>query len=122
MTPRSSGGPTARTRRGRYAQQAARSLFEDAGLSIVEENYRCRWGELDIVARENDVLVFVEVRSHTVSAFGTPEESITSKKTTRLRLLADHYRSTRIAVVAVDLTPRGDVTEIRVVENAVEGE
>ncbi len=132
MTHGGSRGPTARTRRGLYAQRVARRALEDAGLRVVEENYRCRWGELDIVALGRDVLVFAEVRSHTVGAFGTPEESITPKKAARLRLLSDHYRSarahlnlpesTRIDVVAVDLDRRGGVIEVRIIENAVEGE
>jgi putative endonuclease len=113
-----------------YAQRAARRALEESGLQVIEENYRCRWGELDIVALQPGTLVFVEVRSHTVGSFGTPEESITPKKAARLRLLADHYRSarahldlpgsTRIDVVAVDLDRRGGVADLRVVENAVE--
>ena len=99
---------------------------------MIEETYRCRWGELDIVALGQDVLVLTEVRSHTVGSFGTPEESITAKKAARLRLLGDHYRSarahltlpdsTRIDVVAVDLDRRGRVIGLRIVENAIEGE
>ena len=108
----------------------ARLALEESGLEVIEEDYRCRRGELDIVARGSDTLIFVEVRSHTVGSFGTPEESITLKKTARLRLLADHYRSarahldlpefTRVDVVAVDLDRRGGATDVRIIESAVE--
>ena len=130
MTSQPSRGPTARTRRVTYAQRVTPLALEGSGLEVIEENYRCRWGELDIVALGSDTLIFVEVRSHTVGSFGTPEESITLKKAARLRLLADHYRSarahldlpasTRIDVVAVDLDRRGGVTDLRIIENAVE--
>ena len=131
MTPPASPrGPTARTRRGMYAQGVARRTLEDAGLRVIEENYRCRWGELDIVATDGAALVAAEVRSRTVSSFGTPEESITRDKAHRLRRLVDHYRnarahlalpdSTRIDVVAVDLGRRGEVAAVRVIRNAVE--
>ena len=119
-----------RTRRGMYAQRVARRMLEESGLRVIEENYRCRWGELDIVATSGDVLIFAEVRSHTVGSFGAPEESINESKAARLRLLVDHYRdarahldlpdSTRIDVVAVDMDRRGEVTAVRVIENAVE--
>ncbi len=130
MTSREPPGPTWRTRRGMYAQRVARRELEASGLRVIEENYRCRWGELDIVAVDDSVLIFAEVRSHTVGSFGAPEESITPKKAARLRLLGDHYRdarahldlppSTRIDVVAVDLGHRGEVRSVRVIKNAIE--
>ncbi|MDA1096392.1 MAG: YraN family protein [Chloroflexi bacterium] len=122
---------TPRTRRGLFAQQAARRSLEAAGYRVIEENYRCRFGELDIVAIDGDCLVIVEVRSKSTSAFGTPEESISPVKARRLRFLVDAYRAdridtplpinSRIDVVAVDLTRRGIVDDLRIVRNAVEG-
>lgn len=124
--------PTARMRRGFYAQHAASRRLTDLGFRILEENYRCRWGEVDIVAIEDDCLVIVEVRSRSGLGFGTPEESITPTKARRLSLLVDAYRSdrshldlpedSRIDVVAVELDHRGNVTRLDLIRNAVEGD
>ena len=69
---------------------AARFL-KSKGYLILETNYRCRWGEIDIVAVEEGQLVFVEVRTRKGNAFGTPEESITSAKRRRLVVTAQSY-------------------------------
>lgn len=126
------GRPTARMRRGFYAQHAASRRLTDIGFRILEENYRCRWGEVDIVAIEDDCLVIVEVRSRSGRGFGTPEESITSTKARRLALLVDAYRDdrshldlpedSRIDLVAVELDRRGNVTRLDLIRNAVEGD
>jgi putative endonuclease len=63
-------------------------------LTIVERNFRVRGGEIDIVARKGDVIVFVEVRSREVPGFGTPEESVTPAKRRRIVGAARHYLST----------------------------
>lgn len=57
----------------------------------METNYRCRWGEVDIVAMDGDELVFVEVRTRSGGQFGTPEESITPSKRQRLVATAQYY-------------------------------
>lgn len=128
--PRKLPKPTPRMRRGAYGQRLARAYLEGLGFRIVEENYRCRWGELDIVALDGDCLVFVEVRSRTGNAFGTPEESIVPAKARRLALLAQAYRAERgsaglpdeerIDVVGVDLDPAGGPPVLRLVRNAIE--
>ena len=122
--------PTARMRRGAYGQRLARRYLEERGYRILHENYRCRWGELDIVALDGDCLVFVEVRSRTGNTAGTPEESITRVKARRLALLADVYRDEqseahlpenfRIDLIAVDLDIAGGLPVLRHLHNAVE--
>jgi putative endonuclease len=115
-------------RRGQYAQEVARRHIEGQGYRILEENYRCRWGELDIVALEGACLVAVEVRSRSSSAFGSPEESITPAKARRLAILVDAYRAdrahldlpvdSRIDLIAVDLSGHR-VTGLRLIKDAV---
>jgi putative endonuclease len=61
------------------------------GYKILETNYRCPGGEIDIIAQQKDTLVFIEVRTKTSRKFGGPEESITPVKAARLRTLAAHY-------------------------------
>ena len=58
---------------------AGRFLQEKA-YRLLDANYRCRWGEVDIVAQEGDELVFVEVRTRRGAEYGTPEESVTAAK------------------------------------------
>jgi putative endonuclease len=88
-----------------------------SGLEILERNWRCLQGELDVVARDRDEVVFVEVKTRSSVLFGHPFESITSTKLARLRRLAaawceDHPGSgaaIRIDAVAVILPFRGPV-------------
>lgn len=61
------------------------------GYKILEENYRWRGGEIDLIARDGDFLVFVEVKARTSEAFGTPEEAITAVKRKRLIRTAQKY-------------------------------
>lgn len=61
---------------------AGRFLQEKA-YRLLDANYRCRWGEVDIVAQEGDELVFVEVRTRRGAEYGTPEESVTAAKARR---------------------------------------
>lgn len=61
------------------------------GYRIVASNYRCRRGEIDLIAQEGDSLVFVEVRCKRTNTFGTPAESITPSKVRKLVLTAQHY-------------------------------
>jgi len=72
---------------GRYGEDAAARHLEQAGMVIVERNWRCATGELDIVARENDTLVFCEVKTRSTVDFGTPAEAVSPLKARRVRRL-----------------------------------
>jgi putative endonuclease len=76
---------------GAEAEQKAAAFLERAGLAIVERNYRCRFGEIDLIAREGSVTVFVEVRQRSSGAFGGAAASITPAKRARLLRAARHY-------------------------------
>ncbi len=80
-----------RLRVGAVGEKAARLHLEKLGYRIVETNYCCRLGEIDIIARDGNTIVVVEVRTKTGAAFGRPEESITGKKAQQLRRLALYY-------------------------------
>ena len=77
--------------RGAAAEALAARFLAARGLAIVERNYRCRGGEIDLIVRERDTLVFVEVRLRSGQAFGGAAESITSAKRRRLERAARHY-------------------------------
>ena len=70
--------------------EAARFL-EEKGYRILERNYRCPLGEVDVVALEGDTLVFIEVKSRTSLALGYPQEGVTEGKQRKLTRLAHYY-------------------------------
>ena len=111
--------PDAREK-GRLGEDAACELLRSKGFRIVERNWRVRAGEVDVIARRGEVLVFAEVKSRTGTAFGEPEESVTPAKARRLRALAAEYLAqaeergeVRFDVIAVMLDSAGVVLEIR---------
>ena len=73
---------------GAAAEAIAAEFLQARGLVVVRRNYRCRGGEIDIIARDGATLVFVEVRLRSSSAFGGVAESITSAKRRRLKFAA----------------------------------
>jgi putative endonuclease len=73
---------------GRRGEQAAAEYLESAGLRILDRNWRCAEGEIDIVAAERQILVVCEVKTRSGTRYGTPLEAITRAKRVRLRRLA----------------------------------
>jgi len=112
---------------GILGENLAQGHLERLGYHILERNYRCPEGEIDIIAKDKDYLVFVEVRARRSLKFGHPEESITPAKAKRLKACALYYlqahsglsRPWRIDVVVVELGYRGAVSRISLIENAV---
>lgn len=76
---------------GAQAEQLAAEFLEHHGLRVIERNYRCRQGELDLILYDGATLVFAEVRLRTSAAFGGAVASITAKKQRRVVLAAQHY-------------------------------
>ncbi len=77
--------------RGEQAETLAVAFLRAQGLMIVERNYHCRFGEIDIIARDGKTMVFVEVRRRSGNAFGGAAASITSAKREKLLKTARHY-------------------------------
>jgi putative endonuclease len=77
--------------RGDAAENLAAAFLQRAGLTLVERNYRCRFGEIDLIAREGATLVFVEVRMRSSERFGGAAASITAAKRTKLLRTARFY-------------------------------
>lgn len=78
---------------GRLGEELAAAYLLRQGYQLVERNYHTRYGELDLICRQGDQLVFVEVRTRTGTSYGTPEESITRRKLRTLRTLVSVYLS-----------------------------
>ena len=112
---------------GILGEKLAKDFLKKRGYHIWETNYRCPEGEIDIVAKQRDYLVFIEVRTKRSLEFGSPEESITQAKKERMRAAASYYRQAhqnlpqlwRIDVVAVELNQKGKLSRIELIENAV---
>ena len=79
--------------RGRNAEDAALRFLQARGLRLIERNYRCRFGEIDLVMRDAAQIVFVEVRMRSSSRVGGASESITAGKRSRLLTAARHFMS-----------------------------
>lgn len=80
--------------RGKDAEARAAKFLEAQGLQIVARNYRGRYGEIDLIAREGATLVFVEVRARASNAFGGAAASITTAKREKLTRTALQYLAT----------------------------
>jgi putative endonuclease len=112
---------------GRTGERLAVEALVRRGYRVLEQNFRCSYGEIDIVAEEGSDLVFVEVKTRRGQAYGLPEEAVTHRKARKLAEVASYYldkhacseRSWRIDVVAVQLNSDGRMQEIRIYQHAV---
>ena len=86
-------GSSGETKRsfGSLWEKYAGSRLKEAGLRIITYNFRCRLGEIDIVARDGDYLVFVEVKCRKSLKHGNPVEAVTAYKQNRIRRVADFF-------------------------------
>lgn len=115
-----------RRRRGAKGEAAAAAYLARKGYRILERNYRCPLGEIDLIAVDGGEIVFIEVRTRSSHAYGTPQESVDGRKQVRLRRLGAYYlaarglagRACRFDVVAVMLDSQERVTSIEVIKGA----
>ncbi|GAA0550356.1 YraN family protein [Paractinoplanes ferrugineus] len=100
---------------GAYGERVAAQHLQEQGLVILHRNWRCSAGEVDLVLRDGDDIVFCEVKTRRGTAFGTPAEAVGHRKVRKLRELAGHWlletglhpRDIRFDVVEVFPQPRG---------------
>lgn len=112
---------------GKQAEDLAASHLEARGYLVIERNFRCRYGEIDLVARHGDTIVFVEVRARRSARQGEPFETVGPRKQQRLSRLAEVWLArhglSRVAcrfdVVSV-LLPEGQDPRVEVIVNAFE--
>lgn len=91
---------------GAYGERVAAAHLVAAGMVILERNWRCRTGEIDIVARDGDTLVVCEVKTRRGTGYGSPLEGVTARKAARLRRLAAewvHQRGVHLPEIRIDL-------------------
>jgi len=105
---------------GRKGEEVAFRFLKKKGYKIIEKNYVCKMGEMDIIAREKDTLVFIEVKTRTSMAFGPPQLAVNSTKQMQLSKVALYFLKekrledikARFDVVAILLRPKGEEIEL----------
>ena len=113
-------------RSGKKGEDIAVAYLKSRGYRIVERNYKCPLGEIDIVAREGDAIVFVEVKSRKSEEFGDPQLAVgleKQKKVSRISLMYLKEKhlypcDARFDVVAIKMLPDGSTIEL--IQNAFE--
>lgn len=98
-----------RQQTGKAGEIAACRYLEDKGYQILERNFRCRFGEIDLIALWEDGIVFVEVKTRRNRNYGRPGESVGWKKQQHLKKIALFYLSSRHKL---DQESRFDVIEV----------
>ena len=109
--------------KGKYGEDLACRYLLKLGYKIIERNFRIRGGEIDIIAKDGQTLVYVEVKTRSSNYFGTPEESVTAQKLRFLERAVKFYRARRknlpqlerIDVVSVDLSSK--TSSLRLIKN-----
>ena len=112
---------------GKRSEDRAADYLAARGYELVERNFTSRYGEIDLICRDGDTLVFVEVKMRRPSSYGTAEEAVSPTKQRRLINAAEDYLqkagasevAARFDVVAID-QPAGDDRSIRLIKNAIE--
>lgn len=117
-----------RKKLGQWGESVAAVHLEAKGYQILEHNWRCSEGEIDLVTRAGDELVFVEVKTRRGRDLGTPEEGLTPQKSRKLLALGQRYVAAhdldvdwRIDLVAVELDKSGKLLRCEHIANAVLG-
>jgi len=103
---------------GRIGEELAWKLLREKGYILIEQNYSTKWGEMDLICKDNGVLVFVEVKTKKGLDFGLPEEMFTPGKRGQVKRLATMYLEgrevkCRIDMVAVVLGDNNELISIK---------
>lgn len=114
---------------GSWGESIASGYLLEKGYTILERNHRTEYGEIDLIAEYNGVIIFVEVKTRTGRSFGHPEEAITPQKTLHMIESAQAFlqegpqntQEWRIDVIAIYRKKSSDSPEISHFENAVQG-
>ncbi len=111
---------------GGLGEEKAVEYLLKNGCEIIDRNFRTRYGEVDIIAREGEEIVFVEVRSRSCASFGIPEESITFRKQLKIKNMARYYlaiknlngANCRFDVVAINFDGDGRLRRLNHIRGA----
>lgn len=112
---------------GDQGEKMALNFLQKLGYKIIETNFRKPFGEIDIIAKDKETLVFIEVKARSNEKFGSPEEAITFWKKRRIIKAAQYYLLKnnlknipfRIDVIAIKIDPLDKIAKIRHFKNAI---
>ena len=111
---------------GKFGEKNACKYLEELGYKIFEENYHCRYGEIDIIAGKNNTVYFFEVKTRQIKCFGEPEEAIDNSKLKKIFLTARHYISSNnlygmdFRFDAISLIVRNNKISVRHIEDIIQ--
>jgi putative endonuclease len=114
---------------GFRGEDLAVKYLKKKGFKVIERNYRCQCGEIDLIAREKNTLVFIEIKARSSSDFGLPQEAVGRFKQRKMieaarTFMAERHVTedipARFDVVAIRLTPSGP--DIELIKDAFQGE
>ena len=94
---------------GAHGEEAAGALLEAGGCRILARNYRCPFGEIDLVALDQGILIFVEVKTRSSTAWGSPRDAVTPAKRRKIARSASHYM---LAHLEQECAYRADIVEV----------
>ena len=109
---------------GKWGEDVAAEYLVERGCKIVARNTRTPYGEIDIIAKQGNVIIFVEVKTRTSNKMGLPEESITARKRQHMVSAAEHYAAEheidnwQIDVISIEGKP-GSTPKVTYFENAI---
>lgn len=112
---------------GKFGEELACKYLKEKGYKIIEKNYHARSGEIDIIAKFNDILVFIEVKTRTNLTFGLPEEAINYYKQQKLIKTVEYYllkhhsldQNYRIDSIAIEIDRQTKRVKIRHEESVI---
>jgi len=111
---------------GKIGEDLAKKFLEEKGYKIIEQNYKTKYSEIDLVTEKENELVFVEVRTKVGENFGTPEDTLNYKKKNKIRFNALSYAAfkkwrgpIKIDAICIVLKPNYEVLRLNHYENIV---
>src|SRR3989344_3106207 len=104
---------------GRIGEEIAKEYLEKEGYVILEQNYKTKYAEIDLLVKKDKEIILVEVRTKKGGLFGTPEESLTKKKLRKLWFNAQAVKAARIDAVCVVLKPDNTVDRLNHYSNII---
>lgn len=103
---------------GKHGEELALAFLKDKQYAIIHKNYRYKRLEIDLIAKKENVLIFIEVKTRSKTLFGQPEDAVDHKKAARIIEAADHYifetdwkNNIRFDVISITLSRNGQQIE-----------
>ncbi len=112
---------------GKWGEDIAEKYLEDNGIRIIQKNYRTRYGEIDLIGKEDKNFVFIEVKTRQSQRFGFPEEAVTNNKLDRIETVVwDYFEEFnindvdwRIDIVSIIRDTKTDQFQLKWIKNVV---